>query len=274
MYSFGPWQEGSDDAKDMLWLLQRDDVWEPQARDGDEKEKAALSTFPGTWLAVFRDQMSPVGYILYVPRNPHCSVMEQHTGFIESARGKDAIDAMQSATAAVFLQTPCSRIVSYCPDWHPGTKGIARQMGSVPLYYVPKFAKRAGIEYGATLYGLTVLEWAFRNHMNYAHIGHRWHEEVFAKLEPHHEDDDVHDGFLGLAVEMGVRNPHKAVAVYNIWAELAGYAPASVQWADGQGNALIDISNAYVLNSGNRAIAAFAKNAQDHTSHKRDDSPS
>lgn len=259
MFSFGPWQDGSDDAKDMLWLLQEDDIWEPQARDGDSREAARGASFPGAWLALYRDGTSPLGYILYIPRNPVCTVLEQHTAFITRARGQVAARVIENATAAVFLQTPCSRIVTFCPDWHPASKYMARHMGATPVYRKENFAERQGKKFGAELYSQSVLEWAFRNHHKYAEIGKAWHDSVFAKLEPHHEDDAAHDGFVGLAVTMGKYQPHKAVAVYNTWAELAGYAPAQVGWSDMQGNALIDIANAYVVNNGNRAVAAFPK---------------
>lgn len=259
MFTFGQWQDGSDDARDMLWLLQQDDIWEPQARDGDEKESAANATFPGAWLAVYRDDISPLGYILYIPRNPVGSVLEQHTAFMTKARGQAAARVIESATAAVFLQTPCSRIVTFCPEWHPASKSMARHMGATPVYRKVNFGTRQGEQFGAELYSQSVLEWAFRNHLNYATVGKEWHDAVFAMLEPHHDEDAAHDGFVGLAVSMGKYQPHKAVAVYNTWAELAGYAPASVQWTDGRGNAVIDIANAYVVNSGSHAIAAFPK---------------
>lgn len=241
----------------MLSLLQRDDIWEPQARDGDNREDALHASFPDAWIALSRRGANPVGYILYIPRTPE--VFEQHTAFITDARGAEAVRAIQIATDKIFIETPCSRIVTHCPDWHPASKSLARHMGATSMYSIADFATRGGVKYGATLYGQNVMEWAWRNHKNYAHVGARWHDEVFAALEPHHEDDPAHNGFVGMAVEMSRYQPLKAIGVYNTWAQIAGYEQAKLCWHDGQGNAVIDISNAYVVNSPSRVIAAFPK---------------
>lgn len=265
MKTFGPWMDGSDDAMAMTLLLANDEIWQSQCRDGDSKALIAGMSFPGAYLAVFRAQQSspsemiyhPVGYILYTPRG--AGVFEQHTAFLELHRGKFAAECIDWAFRAMFLETSCTQLITVCQAWQPETRLSAKSRGAIELFTIPRYAKKDGKEHPAAVFGITVMEWAWRHHQDFGYAGEKWHDEVFADLEPHHEEDPAHNGFLGLALEMGKKQPHKAIAVYNAWASLAGYAPGELLWADAAGNSLIDIQVAIVLNGPNGVAAVLPK---------------
>lgn len=254
---FGPFVNGSPEHRAIIGLLTTPEIWEPQRSDGLSIEDAAGATFFHWMTAVFYEGEEPIGYVLFQPVGADRTVFAQHTAFLEANRGKDAIGMMKEARDAMFLRTACTHIITDCPDWHRGAESAAKLMGATKMFRRPYIAHRDGQPFGGTVYGMTALEWAWAVHAGYAEIGHRWHEEVFASLAPHHDDDATHDGFVGLAVEMSRHQPHKAVAVYNAWAKLAGYAAGTLIWADGRGHAIIDIGDAVVVNTPDRVVAAF-----------------
>lgn len=258
--SFAPFAYDSDDAKAFRQLFKHDSIFEPQRRDGDDRHAVDLATFAGAYLAVAWEGTvidEAVGYILYTPR-PN-GVFEQHTGFLPEHRGLAAEEYIGNATLSMFMETLCSQIVTFCPEWLPSTRAMAKRMGAIRLFDTPRFAFRDGKPYSATLFGQTALQWAWRIHHEFEEVGAHWHDQVFAAIEPHHEEDPSHNGFLGLALEMGKRQPHKAMAIYSAWAELAGYEPGRLVWADGEGNSFIDIGNAMVLNGPDRILAVIPR---------------
>lgn len=255
--SFGPWRDISEDGTAFRQLFKHDEIFEPQRRDGDQREAVDGASFPGAYLAIFSEGPEAYGFILYTPRPS--GVFEQHTGFLRAFRGESAERDIAEATQRMFFETPCSQIVTFCPDWLPGTRVLAKRMGAQYLFENSLFARRDGENRAADLYGQSALQWAWQHHHEFERAGAKWHDQVFTTLEPHHEEDPAHNAMLGLALEMGKRQPHKAIAIYNAWSELAGYAPGALIWADGQGNSVFDIGVATVVNSADRVIAVFPK---------------
>lgn len=262
MISFGLWGEHPEDIEAFRRLFQRDDIFDPQRRDGDTKEMVLDADFPGCYLALFRGDdidgqtYGPIGYIMFFPKT-NTGVFEQHTAFVTEARGAVAMRLIELAIAKLFIDGQAIALLTTCPAWNPAAAGMARKMGGSIRYRKDQYALRDGQVYGADIYGMTILDWAYKNHPGYGEIGHRWHEQVFSKLpEAKHDDDDAHDGILGIALKVGERRPHLGLGIYNAWAEIAGYAQATLIWADGNGNSLIDIDNAYVVNLPDGIVAA------------------
>lgn len=264
MISFGLWGEHPEDIEAFRELFQRDDIFEPQRRDGDTKEMVLDADFPGCYLAVFRDGpdmpsgriQEPMGYIMFFPKTK-TGVFEQHTAFITEARGAAAGRMIEAAIAMLFIEGQAIALLTTCPEWNPAAASMARKMGGSIRYRKDQYALRDGQVQGADIYGMTILDWAYRHHPGYGEIGHRWHEQVFSQLPAaKHDDDEAHNGILGIALKVGERRPHLGLGIYNAWAEIAGYAPATLIWADGNGNSLIDIDNAYVVNLPNGKVAS------------------
>lgn len=250
--SFGLVAKHSNDDCAIKEILVRPEIWEAQRRDGDSINAVPEASFgESAFAAVFRQDNQPVGYVLFtlVPLQTHQTIYVQHTAFLEAFRGEKAMGCIAAAHQEMFFQTTALSIITHCPDWLPATKWMAEKMGGRRVSHMNHFALRDGRVQGASIYRIQCFDWACDNHEEFQDLGERWHETVFKELEPHHDDDPAHNGFLGLALMMGIRQPHKAMAIYNMWAERAGYVPGEVLWADGQGHSLIDFREGVCLNS-------------------------
>lgn len=103
----------------------------------------------------------------------------------------------------------------------------------VPRHNVParRLTAGSGFKYMFTMddtdfFRRTIDDWVINN-FELEKTGEWFHD----KLEDHksHEDDSVHDAYVGLAVELIRQNqPNKAEYVYNQWASYTGYAPMSI----------------------------------------------
>lgn len=259
---FRPWH-GTDEATaaariSMVALLLSPEIWDMQRIDGTTQEQCADPKFPeGTYLAVFYDAEAAVGYVLFMPKQ--IGVWEQHTAFDKEHRGKYALAAVQESHKAMFMQTDAWQLISPCPEWHPGASMFAKSLGAVKAFRNVNAYTRDGRKQWADIYTLTIAAWSYLVHSEFQEEGEQWHEAVFANIEPHHEDDPAHNGFLGLAVAMSKFSPQKAVALYNAWAQLAGYQVANVLAADPTGLCVIDIGNAWITMSGDKVVSAVHK---------------
>lgn len=259
---FRPWNGTGEEAvatrDSMIALLLSEDIWDSQRIDGTSKEECMDPKFPeGTFLAVFYDDLAAVGYVLFVPKAP--GVWEQHTAFDKEHRGAYALEAVRLSHKAMFMQTPCFHLISYCPEWHPAARFFAQKLGAEYAFRNQNAYTRDGRKQWADVFSLTLVAWAYDVHGEYEDIGEQWHEEVFAKLEPHHEDDPAHNGFLGIAIEMAKYSPQKAVALYNSYAQIAGYHPANLVATHTSGLCVIDIGNAWITMAGDKVAAAVPK---------------
>lgn len=256
---FRPWNGEGEEAisirDSVRALLISDEIWDTQRIDACTKEQAFECTFPeGTFIAVFFDGLPAVGYILYVPKAP--GVWEQHTAFDKEHRGSYALDCSKQAIAAMFMRTDAFHLVSPCPEWLPAAHIFAKKLGGTVFYRHHGAFTRDGRKQWADMYSLHISAWAGDVHADYEHIGEQWHEAAFAKLEEHHDEDPAHNGFLGLAIAIAKYNPAKAVAVYNSWAQIAGYHPANLIMAHPSGLCVLDIGNAVVTMVGDTVAAA------------------
>ncbi len=255
--TFGVIAQGSNDEKDIKRLLVMPEIWDGQRRDEDDVEKVECATFENTIAAVFRREGVAFGYVLFVHKGDGLFI--QHTAFIESERGKVAIECIEAALKAMFLETMATDILTHCPEWALGTAKLARTIGAHCMFRMPNFAVRDGRMQYAAVYGLTMFEWAWLHHADFEEQGEKWHEQVFGDEGPSHDHDPVHEMFLGLALEMGIHQPHKAVFLYNGWARRAGYAEASLLWAGERGHSLVDFRDGIALNGPNGVISVIPR---------------
>jgi len=245
-------QRPSADREGFLRILIRDDVWEPQAMDGVELPTA----FPfgeDCWIFAMEQDDQNAAILIFVPLGQ--GIYEQHSAIPENYRGSWN-DMIAKAHRAMFLQTDATMLVTLCPDWMPLLAKVSGRFGAKKMWHKDHIGNRETVPYGADMMGLTVMDWAWRNHMDFQQQGHEWHEAAFADGAQHHEDDLAHDGFVGLALQMSVCCPAKAQQVYNTWARTAGYYPLTILWAS-DGNSLIDIGSSTILNRGGKFAAAL-----------------
>lgn len=255
--SFAVWHKGTEDDVALKALMILPEIWEGQRRDCDNVEQVAEAEFHNCLLAIFRLEGQAIGYLLFEPRCPELAV--QHTGFLEKHRGSLAIKCIEHAHREVFLRTSVTHILTHCPEWSMATASLARKMGGEAVSFIKSFAIRDGRMQGARLYELSCITWARLNHTDFQEQGEKWHEQVFAKIEPHHEDDPAHNGFLGLALEMGKYQPHKAMAIYNNWAERAGYLQGELIWSNRASYSFVDFGHGFALNGPDGIVAVLPK---------------
>ena len=240
-------------ADALLRVLTEPDVWASQAFDAVQHPEA----FPaneGDWAFLMADDQHRIlAYVCFVAKGQ--GVYEQHTGIPEQHRHLwDQFIA--AAHRAMFLQTDATMLITCCPDWLPHLVKVAGRFGGKKMWRNDHLGTRDGTRYGAQMMGLTVMDWAWRVHLEFAQAGHEWHEAAFAGGAEPHEDDQAHDGFVGLALAMSVGFPSKAQQIYNTWALTAGYWPLRVLWYQ-DGNSLLDIGSSTILNRGGKFAAAI-----------------
>lgn len=255
--SFAVWRKGTEDDVALKALMILPEIWDGQRRDCDDVEKIPEAEFHSCLLAVFRLEGQAIGYVLLQPLS--ADLVVQHTAFLEKYRGALAIKCIEHAHREVFLRTPVTHILTHCPEWHPATATLARRMGGEPVSFIKNFAVRDGRMHGARLYELSVISWARLNHTDFQEQGEKWHEAVFKQIEPHHEDDPAHDSWLGLALEMGKFQPHKAMVLYSNWAVRAGYVQGELIWANGAGYSFVDFGHGFALNGPDGIVAVLPK---------------
>lgn len=156
---------------------------------------------------------------------------ELHTMFRRSGRGRALLDAAAFAARYLFTTTDCTEIVTRCPEPNRAADFMVRRCGFRPLFERQgAWAGGAAIRY----FWLSFEDWRAQDPVIAAE-GHTFHDLIeAAKRErgselPVHPDDEAHDRAAGASVLMAkAGQARKAVATYNRWASLAGYAPIAL----------------------------------------------
>jgi hypothetical protein len=161
------------------------------------------------------------GWVLH---NLGGGVYEVHSLFLPEGRGRAVRVALTEALDYVFSHTDCIRITTRLPKGNVRARALAKMAGFRP-WFVSQGDERARIE---------IEDWAQSSEACRV-AGHWFHERLeAAKVDAGsalvvHDDDDAHDHAVGAAVLMcRAANPVKAVAIYNAWAQAAGYALISL----------------------------------------------
>jgi hypothetical protein len=160
------------------------------------------------------------GYILHKLRP---GLYEAHSLALESARGKPMLTLMRDGFRWLFTATECCEIVTKVPDESPGAARWADLAGFRELYRREGCFDLNGQIVGVSFRSLDYQSWVLKDSRN-RRDGEAFHAQLSA-LKPHlHDDDPVHDAWVGATLE-GCRqgNIQKAISLYNWWAALAGY---------------------------------------------------
>jgi hypothetical protein len=154
-----------------------------------------------------------------------------HSAVKPESRGRVAHSLASEAALDVFTCTGCTEIVT----WHKDDQPHARPPKSFGFRRWFSAPKRIDGDDG-TWWRLDVADWIARSKACRKE-GERVHSAIHAAGELDHEDDPVHDafvGFVGLCAQRGRLS--QGVSVYNYWAALAGYQQVAavgsntVQW--------------------------------------------
>jgi hypothetical protein len=218
------------DADVLDAILHHPDVGERTRHDtmpplAEMTLKPLLETNPSASAVLARVRGVPAGFWLVLAKG--AGVFEIHTNFLPQYRGAKALVASRLALDWMFLNTPATRLTSFVPGCLPEVAAYAAWCGLKTDFIRPAAWPKGGQRHDVAHVSLTVEEWARSAWPRYAEEGEAFHQELFSHVDDgHHEDDDNHNGMVGLAGKMLMAGfGHKAQAFYNEWAAQAGYAP-------------------------------------------------
>lgn len=159
-----------------------------------------------------------------------CGLWEIHTLFEHSHR---AAMRAREALHFMFVRKVCDKIVTRVPDNNKHALKYAQCGGMRDLYISKKIWKTAEGKVDVHCLSLRTEQWIADN-ADLEKIGQEFHDYL-SRTEFHtdHEDDPVHDCFVGYVAECyrhGV--PHRGIFYYNRWAIATGYKP--IEFIDAQ----------------------------------------
>lgn len=154
-------------------------------------------------------------------------VFEVHTNFLPQYRGAKALLASRLALDWMFLNTPALRLTSFVPGCMPEVAKYQAWNGFKTDFVRAAAWPNGGKRHDVSHVSLTLAEWARTAWPRYADEGKAFHQELFSHVDDgHHEDDDNHNGMVGIAGKMLLAGfGHKAQALFNEWAAQSGYEP-------------------------------------------------
>lgn len=150
-------------------------------------------------------------------------VYEVHTTFLPDGRGKYALVAAQWARRYMFVATDAMELLTKVPRANIRAAALTRRLGFSHEFTL------GGWEYqGRTtpidFYVLRYPQW-LRCEQSLAESG-EWFHQRLEELghSPDHDDDLVHDRYVGATVQMILAGQvGKGIVLYNRWARFSGY---------------------------------------------------
>jgi hypothetical protein len=146
-----------------------------------------------------------------------------------SARGRPMLRLMREGFSTMFLSTDAIEIITQIPDGNDNAKGWSELAGFRPTFRREAFFPLMGETVGCQFLSLTYGDWVTKDREN-LRMGRLFHERLDAQgVKVDHPDDAVHDSWVGATICAAIRgNVSKGVALYNRYAVIAGYQPASL----------------------------------------------
>lgn len=178
------------------------------------------------------------------------NLYEAHTSVLPAGRGAWAIMFAHAALHWMFSRTLAMEIFTRVPQGNKGALGLVRA-----IHGRFEFERQNGwiMDFDpvpAGIYTRSVADW-MRNAPGLAERGAWFHDRLEAEYarhgrqEPPHDDDTVHDRYVGAATEMILGGqPDKGVLFYNRWALMAGYQPVQII---ARSPLTIDIKDAFLI---------------------------
>lgn len=152
-------------------------------------------------------------------------VYEVHSQFLPEGRGKHAVAAMREGFRYMFANTDCLEIVTKVCDDNLPADSFAKIAGFKHRFSRENAWNGKRMSYRA----ITIDDWAMTDPVA-RKAGQDFHERLEAEkvrrgsVLPVHDEDQVHDRYVGAAYLLFQHQPTKAVWFYNKWARFSGYA--------------------------------------------------
>ena len=156
-----------------------------------------------------------------------------HTAVVPEGRGRWAMRMFIDGLRWMFTRTDAVELMTHRPAGNLAAltalkrSGASHELTTRPLWPIN------GILVKMDVYAFRIQEWA-KSVPGMTAVGRDFHETLERKTAGtgkfNHEDDDLHDRYVGIAIEM-IRNGQtsKGVGFYNRWAAMAGYKPIVIR---------------------------------------------
>lgn len=171
---------------------------------------------------------------------------ELHSCVLPELRGRGTLQLGNEAVDWMFSRTDATEIITRVPHGNAAAKAAIQVIGIKSWFTTGPYWPLASRKVPMDVFRLNVLDWVLLRAEKLRPIGHTFHERlVRAGGAVDHPDDPIHDAYVGAAslmIDAGL--PDKAVAVYDIWAAMAGYGTISVVSRD---PLVIDIGTGVIM---------------------------
>lgn len=181
-------------------------------------------------------------------------IYEAHTQVVPEGRGAWTVAMVKAALHWMFTRSDAVEILTRCPKGNFAARALAKAIGGKMLFTNPRGWVMDDVVISADIFALTIQDW-LKTAPGLEERGHWFHDrlrEQFDELgatEPIHDDDLVHDRYVGAACEMFLNGqPQKGIVFYNRWAALADYEKIDLVSLD---PLAVDIRTAIVVVRGN-----------------------
>lgn len=158
-------------------------------------------------------------------------IYEYHTSVLPEGRGKYMLDGAKFAFRWMFTSTDAFEIMTKCPDGNIASKAGARAVGCTQIFRTRPTWPINNSLVSVDIWSLVIQNWV-KTCPEIAEIGAIFHDKLqdkytkLGKIEPIHEEDMVHNQYVGATVEMLLSGQiNKAISFYNRFAVMASYQP-------------------------------------------------
>lgn len=166
------------------------------------------------------------------------SLYEAHTMVRPEGRGPWALSMVKAVERWMFCNTDACEILTRVPHGHQAARTLSVAAGMSFEFTRPDGGKFKGVMTPVDIYGITIQTWLQKD-AGLAEQGREIHDsmrrqadKLGIKDQPH-EDDEDHNRVVGACFEMLVGGQtHKAVAIYNRWAQVSRHKPIELLLLD------------------------------------------
>jgi len=182
-------------------------------------------------------------------------IYEFHTSVLPEGQGAWATEFFWAGMNWMFTQTDACELLTKCPRNNPSSKMAARRVGFREMFPTRPIWPTDDGMVEVDVYSMSIQEWVTKA-PSLAEKGEWFHNELDAQYKalgknlPLHEEDKMHDRYVGVAVMM-IENGfyNKGISFYNRWASMSNYQAISIL---GQDPLIIDIRESKLRITDNR----------------------
>lgn len=172
------------------------------------------------------------GCVLFIKHQP--GIYEFHASVLPEGRGGWMVTASQSSFHWMFTKTDAFELLTKCPYGNIPAKAGAKASGCSFRFTTRPLWPSGDVLVPVDVYSIILQEWV-KNANNLVESGKSFHNLLdleytrLGKALDIHENDDVHNRYVGAAVEM-IRGGQvsKAINLYNRWAVMSNYKKINI----------------------------------------------